>query len=391
MWTIKIPALLGLVSIAFAVPLQTTFNGIEIVHRQTAREIDTWALNPAGEAAVIKVKKYTNERPEYELHLLAINAQYTVPSVLYGQAVGESLYTFLDDKTFLTLIESRHKGIWKLSSQTLNCTTIPPAFPPSASPAQMVTKLAVSSNVEQLIFSSGARILSLILKSGEVILLDLAEEKGNWKIKGKPRTPSFDNLVINDATSNATHLALTARSASSKLPSALYSLSLLDPDATPQRLTTSSRNVLSSPTFGADNHLAWLSQVKDEKRELWLWNGQDKWKVDLSFEHSPKTVLFSKDGKAIYLLAEHETQQSLFHLWTPNQYAHDAIKPVRIPSNGTIYSAIHVGITPLDHAHLIGLKSDHDKNEGKELWVISHSPHQDPTYNYENIRLTYFT
>lgn len=26
-----------------------------------------------------------------------------------------------------------------------------------------------------------------------------------------------------------------------------------------------------------------------------------------------------------------------------------------------------------------------------ELWVISHSPHDDPTYNYENIRLTYFS
>ena len=78
---------------------------------------------------------------------------------------------------------------------------------------------------------------------------------------------------------------------------------------------------------------------------------------------------------------------SLFHFWTP-QSLHETLKPIRIPSNNTIHSAVHIGITPLYHAHLIGVKSS--LQEGKELYVISHDP-EDPTANYENIRLTQFS
>jgi dipeptidyl aminopeptidase/acylaminoacyl peptidase len=62
---------------------------------------------------------------------------------------------------------------------------------------------------------------------------------------------------------------------------------------------------------------------------------------------------------------------------------------VRIPSNGTIHEATHIGITPLEHSHLVGVMSS--LTAARELWVISHSPYDDPTDNYENIRLTYLS
>ncbi|WVQ74294.1 hypothetical protein IAR50_003891 [Cryptococcus sp. DSM 104548] len=64
------------------------------------------------------------------------------------------------------------------------------------------------------------------------------------------------------------------------------------------------------------------------------------------------------------------------------------VKPIRIPSNGTIHQVIHVGITPLIHSHLIGLMTERNEGKGEEIWVISHSPQQDRAGKYENIRLT---
>lgn len=97
---------------------------------------------------------------------------------------------------------------------------------------------------------------------------------------------------------------------------------------------------------------------------------------------------FSKNSEALNLLTLHDQDTSIFHIWTPTRSSPPS-SPVRIPSNGTIHSAYHVGITPLDHSHLIGVMSS--LTSAHELWVISHSPHDDPAYNYENIRLTYFS
>ncbi len=88
------------------------------------------------------------------------------------------------------------------------------------------------------------------------------------------------------------------------------------------------------------------------------------------------------------MLTLHDQEMSLFHLWTPQSSSRD-ILPTMIPSKGTIHSAIHVGITPLEHSHFVGLKSS--LTSGKELWIISHSPYEDPTDNFEEIRLTNFT
>ncbi|KAK6904691.1 hypothetical protein I204_06710 [Kwoniella mangroviensis CBS 8886] len=319
-------AVFGLCATALAIPSQIPFSSIELI-----KEIDTWALNPNGDAAVIRVKSGS----QHELHLLAINAQFTVPSVSYDAANAQARYTFLDDQTILT------------------------ASPTSEGQEGQARGVILRSDLKELVHSAQASVLTVVLPE-DLVLIQVAQHEEGWAIKGEPQLVKHKNLI--------------------------YLFDLHDTSSSPVLLRHSTKSQLIAPTFGNDEHIAWLSD-----RQLWLSTGNDEWEVPLDFDLFPEKIIFSKDGKAIYLLAPHDDQQSLFHLWTPSKSATKPIAPVRIPSNGTIHSAIHVGTTPLDHAHLIGIKSDSAKSEGKELWVISHSPHEDPTYNYENIRLTYFT
>ncbi|WWD06351.1 hypothetical protein V865_004441 [Kwoniella europaea PYCC6329] len=345
-------AVFGLCATALAIPSQIPFSSIENV-----RKIDTWALNPTGDAAVIRVKSGS----QHELHLLAINAQFTVPSVLYDAANAQARYTFLDDQTILTATpESEgHEGVWDLTTQTLNYTTLPPAYPPSASKHNKLGEVTLGSDLKELVHSAQAGVLTVVLPEN-LVLIEVAQHEEGWTIKGEPRLVKHKELI--------------------------YLFDLRDTSSSPVLLRHSTKSQLTSTAFGNGENIAWLADHR-----LWLSVGRDQGEVQLNFDLSPEKIVFSKDGEAIYLLAPHDDQQSLFHLWTPSKSETIPITPVRIPSNGTIHSAIHVGITPLDHAHLIGIKSDSAKGEGKELWVISHSPHEDPTYNYENIRLTYFT
>ncbi|OCF60166.1 hypothetical protein L486_02846 [Kwoniella mangroviensis CBS 10435] len=368
-------AVFGLCATALAIPSQIPFSSIELI-----KEIDTWALNPNGDAAVIRVKSGS----QHELHLLAINAQFTVPSVSYDAANAQARYTFLNDQTILTVSPTSEgqEGVWDLTTQILNSTTIPPAYPPSASKPNKLGGVILRSDLKELVHSAQASVLTVVLPE-DLVLIQVAQHEEGWAIKGEPQLVKHKNLKIEGVTSNGTHLAY---SASNHTASFIYLFDLHDTSSSPVLLRHSTKSQLIAPTFGNDEHIAWLSD-----RQLWLSTGNDEWEVPLDFDLFPEKIIFSKDGKAIYLLAPHDDQQSLFHLWTPSKSATKPIAPVRIPSNGTIHSAIHVGTTPLDHAHLIGIKSDSAKGEGKELWVISHSPHEDPTYNYENIRLTYFT
>lgn len=105
----------------------------------------------------------------------------------------------------------------------------------------------------------------------------------------------------------------------------------------------------------------------------------------------------SEQGGALNLLALRDQELSLYHLWMPDLHSIAAnnqqmplVEPTLIPTSGTIHpGVIHVGITPLDHSHLIGVKSF--PISGPELYVISHSPNQCPADNIEEIKLTNFS
>ncbi|WWC57574.1 uncharacterized protein I303_100106 [Kwoniella dejecticola CBS 10117] len=381
MFGIQLIALLTIVAHALGSPQQSPFSVVK-----PTREIDTWALNPAGDAAVIGVRASDNGRPSYELHHLAINAQYIVPSTLYGPASPDAQYTFLDDHTFLT-VSPVNEDEWEIATQYLNYTTLPPAYPPSASQPQPLGTISRSETINQIAYSGEAGILTLHTNS-HLILVNLhRDQKHHWAMRSGPSFLPLDSKVDKIAT-NGTHLVYAAQS---NQRYAIYLINLEESVLSPTIIHTS-HHTLTAATLGPNDVIAWLSQKDEGTRELWLFDaGVHSWEVPLSFNHSPESIIFSKDGEALYLLAKHDTQQSLFHIWTSVYSDKNSVEPIRIPSNGTIHSAVHVGITPLDHAHLIGVKSDGSRGEGKELWVISHSPHEDPTYNYENIRLTYFT
>jgi len=96
---------------------------------------------------------------------------------------------------------------------------------------------------------------------------------------------------------------------------------------------------------------------------------------------------FSRDGSALYLLARSGAETSFWHIWSPREIDASPKRPIKIPSDVTVHEAVHIGVTPLNHSHMIGLKSS--AYETPELWVISHSPYHDPAGNYEQIRLTW--
>ncbi|KAK8844785.1 hypothetical protein IAR55_006635 [Kwoniella newhampshirensis] len=391
--------------------------------------IDTWALNPIGDAAVIRVSTTDPETAltTYDLHLLAINAQFTISSVHQGPTPSNALYTFLSDTTLITLSPSAHQTsdgltasednegqVWKLSSRILNYTTAPPAFPPSISNEKVMTTLRLKNDPIKLVFSSEVGILSVMTpgEDGGLLLLEVVDVKaGEWKVKDRVGRPlEKSGMIIDEVVASGTRIALTEHGQLEKAGvsshNALYTLDLQDGLDGPLRLISDHTDAIaSSPAFGPEGMIAWLEQREGGQKKLWMMNGDDeKWEVQIkNWNMSPSSVLFSKNGEAINLLVSHPDPphpSSLYHLWTPTTPSKPPVTPVRIPSplNMTIRSAIHVGITPLDHSHLIGVMSPLTEEEtgngngnGKELWVISHSPHEDPTGNYENIRLTYLT
>jgi hypothetical protein len=127
----------------------------------------------------------TCSRTSYDLHLLAINAQFTVPGVVHGPTHPEALYTFLTNDTFATLTPAG-PGQWDLTTQFLNYTSLPPAFPPSASKPSRMAQLSFGSKPTQLVFSSQAGVLSVV-SSGDasvdrtqIISLRLDNQAGSW-------------------------------------------------------------------------------------------------------------------------------------------------------------------------------------------------------------------
>lgn len=87
------------------------------------------------------------------------------------------------------------------------------------------------------------------------------------------------------------------------------------------------------------------------------------------------------------LLARSGEKTSFWHIWAPQDVIDDHRKPIRIPSDVTVHDAVHIGVTSLNHSHFIGVKSS--AYDPPELWVISHSPYDDPADNFEQIRLTW--
>ncbi|ODN73319.1 hypothetical protein, variant 1 [Cryptococcus amylolentus CBS 6039] len=409
-------------------------------HVSDVPSIDTWALNPLGDAAIIRLVTPSSSSEEYELHLLAINAQYTIPTVLHGPTDPRAVYTFLDDHTLATLSPSspaspsssrlpeasRDKKPevkrWDLVVQKLNYTSFPSAYPPSLGRRRLVRRVELERSPEKVLYSSQNGALVIVLSApqalegeerteekegnGPVVQVYLAlGDSGQWTTKSKLETPLKNTgLIVLEATIRGPILAFSALNPSLSIPSSpsvLYTLDISSHKLT--QISSAHQGSASSPAISSEGRIAWLNQppihagnerVIEVRRALWLSDDVDgkSRAVGLQdYELSPTGVVFSKDGKAINLLTPHDNSASLFHIWTPSSSSSPPAKPVRIPSNGTIYDAVHVGITPLDHSHLIGSMSEKTDGKGKELWVISHSPHEDPADNYENIRLTWFT
>ncbi|ODN94784.1 hypothetical protein L198_04928 [Cryptococcus wingfieldii CBS 7118] len=383
---------------------------------------------------------------EYELHLLAINVQYTIPTVLHGPTDPRAVYTFLDDHTLATLSPSspaspsssrlreasRDKKPevtrWELVVQKLNYTSLPSAYPPSLGREKLVRRVELERPPEKLLYSPQNGALVIVLSApqalegeerkeetegnGPVVQVHLAlGDNGQWTTKSKLENPLKNTgLIVLEATIRGPILAFSALNSSLSIPSSssiLYTLDMSSHKLT--QISSAHQGSANSPVISSEGKIAWLNQpplhagnkrvgevrrAREVRRALWLSDDVDgkSRAVGLQdFELSPTGVVFSKDGKAINLLTPHDNSASLFHIWTPSSRSSPPAKPVRIPSNGTIYDAVHVGITPLDHSHLIGSMSEKTDGKGKELWVISHSPHEDPADNYENIRLTWFT
>lgn len=109
-----------------------------------------------------------HRRPSYDLHLLAINAQYSVPTTLHGATHPAALYSFITNDIFVTLLPSQSSfGSWDLTLQVLNYTTLPPARAPTASePTILMTLRLGSRRPESMLYSAGPKILSIVLGGG---------------------------------------------------------------------------------------------------------------------------------------------------------------------------------------------------------------------------------
>lgn len=371
--------------------------------------IDTWTLNPAGDASVIRTATIDVETdiPSYDLHLLAINAQYTVPTALHGPTHPAALYSFITNDIFVTLLPSQSSfGSWDLTLQVLNYTTLPPAWAPTASePTILKTVRLGNRRPESMLYSAGPKILSIVLGGGSkdefagslgpLTLLSISKLDEVWTVE--QLTVFLENdLIIDELAANDSAIAFTAHKPvirpNNATRSILYFLDLFSPSFAVQ-ISSGSFGAVFSPALSSNGQIAWLEQRDNGnwggRKDLWMYDGHTPWKVPFKdWDLSPSRVIFSENSEALNLLTLNDQDTSLFHIWTPTRSSPPST-PVRIPSNGTIHSVYHVGITPLDHSHLIGVMSS--LTSAHELWVISHSPHDDPTYNYENIRLTYFS
>ncbi|KIR43909.1 hypothetical protein I307_00048 [Cryptococcus deuterogattii 99/473] len=371
--------------------------------------ISTWSLNPAGDAAIVRTVTIDVETdtPSYGLHLLAINAQYTVPTALHGTTHPSAFYSFITNDTFVTLLPSQSSfGSWDFTLQALNYTTIPPAWAPTASKPTILKTVPLGNRRPQsMVYSAKARVLSVVLDEGSkngsrgtpgpLALFSIAEQDNLWTIEQLTISLEGD-LAINEIAAGDSAIVFTAHNPAIRPRNAtrsiLYFLDLSSPSC-PIKISSGSFGAVWSPALSSNGQIAWLEQPEDGnwrgRKELWMYDGHISWKVPLKdWDLSISSVIFSKNSEALNLLTLHDQDTSIFHIWTPTRSSPPS-SPVRIPSNGTIHSAYHVGITPLDHSHLIGVMSS--LTSAHELWVISHSPHDDPAYNYENIRLTYFS
>lgn len=128
----------------------------------------------------------TCSRTSYDLHLLAINAQFTVPGVVHGPTHPEALYTFLTNDTFATLTPAG-PGRWDLTTQFLNYTSLPPAFPPSASKPARVAELSLGRKPTQLVYSPQTGVLNVVVpgdasvEQAQIVSLKLNYQAGSWR------------------------------------------------------------------------------------------------------------------------------------------------------------------------------------------------------------------
>lgn len=134
-------------------------------------------------------------RPSYDLHLLAINAQYTVPTALHGTTHPSAFYSFITNDTFVTLLPSQSSfGSWDFTLQALNYTTIPPAWAPTASKPTILKTVPLGNRRPQgMVYSAKARILSVVLDEGPksesggtpgpLALFSIVEQDNVWTIE----------------------------------------------------------------------------------------------------------------------------------------------------------------------------------------------------------------
>ncbi|ORY27488.1 hypothetical protein BCR39DRAFT_497297 [Naematelia encephala] len=402
--------LLGVTSVAWAKPLsQKPFDSLSPLEESAQLglpwqevvaipQIDSWALNPSGDAAVLRIATLdpVQDKTSHELHLLAINAQYPIPPIVAESTHPGALFTFLEDDVFATLTPT--DGSWQLATRQLNYSSAQGAHPPSLGGSVEVTKLAIAGQPTQIVYSAKAGILSIVVQGGqpdEALLAVKLKQKGDlWKA-AEIRRPLADlNLVVEEIAAGEHQFAVVVSDANRPWNSTRTDLYLVDlsSDNAPEHLTRGEHGTVRSPSFAPGGQVAWLQQRQDgnarDMRRPWLYDQGHAWEIDTGdWDLTAEKILFSKDGSALNLLVFHEQVQSFWHIWTPKPTSGPST-PVRIPSSGTVHDAIHIGVTASNHSHFIGIKSSLVSSHN--LWVVSHSPFSDPTDNFEEVRLTWF-
>lgn len=102
-----------------------------------------------------------DSRPLCELNLLAINAQYTIPSVSARPAHPDEVYTFLRDDSFV--VARPEIGGFSLEHFTLNYTSASGAYPPSLKGSTSLGRFAAAGSPEKLSWSDKSGLLGVQL------------------------------------------------------------------------------------------------------------------------------------------------------------------------------------------------------------------------------------
>ncbi|WVQ74295.1 hypothetical protein IAR50_003892 [Cryptococcus sp. DSM 104548] len=252
-------------------------------HPSPIPSIDTWSLNSLGDAAIIRLTTHTSTpgRNEYELHLLAINAQYTIPSVLHGPAHPQAVYTFLDDHTLASRIPSSPSShqthpekpktyIWDLVVQKLNHTSLPSAYPPSLGPEKLHPKD----------WGQKERGEDEKKDNGPVVQVNLTiDADGEWSAKPELRYPlRTTGLIVTEAAIQGDILAPTALVSSLSGPSSATILSTLNTKFSQlTQISSIHHGAASSPAISSEGKIAWLIQppTAGAQRQLWLADGEE--------------------------------------------------------------------------------------------------------------------